>query len=148
MMLRRVLLMGLGLVLALTAACGAVSRPAPGEFRFPLKQIAAPQSVTTVKLADYGMESPFTEVVHVVRLSDGQLLVLSGKDLIGGCTVAWDARGHVFRNPCHGAVYSIRGQVVAGPAPQGLGRFADRVDQADKLLVADMTKPPVPVESR
>jgi Rieske Fe-S protein len=81
-----------------------------------------------------------------VRLPDGQLLVLSGKDLTGGCTVTWDERGQVFRNPCHGATYNIRGEVVAGPATQGLGRFADWT--GDRLLVADMTRAPVPVETR
>ena len=144
-MVRRIIVMGLVLML-LAPGCGAAKRPAPGEFRYPLKQIAAPSSVTTVTLADHGMESPFTEVVYVVRLPDGQLLVLSGKDLTGGCTVTWDERGQVFRNPCHGATYNIRGDVVAGPATQGLGRFADWT--GDRLLVADMTRAPVPVETR
>jgi len=144
-MVRPIVVIGLVLML-LAAGCGAARGPAPGEFRYPLKQIAAPASVTTVTLADHGMESPFTQVVYVVRLPDGQLLVLSGKDLTGGCTVTWDEREQVFRNPCHGATYNMRGEVVAGPAPKGLGRFADWT--GDRLLVADMTRAPVPVETR
>lgn len=32
-----------------------------------------------------------------------------------GCLVSWDQNEHVFRCPCHGAVFSDQGAVVKGP---------------------------------
>jgi Rieske Fe-S protein len=32
-----------------------------------------------------------------------------------GCLVSWDQNDHVFRCPCHGAVFDDQGAVVSGP---------------------------------
>jgi nitrite reductase/ring-hydroxylating ferredoxin subunit len=114
----------------------------------PIKDLAAPESVTTVKLADYHIGSPFAEVVHIVRLPDGQFLALSAKDPMGGCTDPWSPQESDFRNPCHGSVYNIRGEVIAGPAVQGLDHFAVRVSAKDKAIYIDVMHAPTPGASK
>ena len=37
-----------------------------------------------------------------------------------GCIVAWDNVKHVFRCPCHGAVFDDQGNPIAGPVSKGL----------------------------
>jgi len=37
-----------------------------------------------------------------------------------GCTVPWNATQGKFACPCHGSVYTLTGQNVAGPAPRPL----------------------------
>lgn len=37
-----------------------------------------------------------------------------------GCIVAWDNVKHVFRCPCHGAVFDDQGKPVSGPVSQSL----------------------------
>jgi cytochrome b6-f complex iron-sulfur subunit len=101
-----------------------------------------PQSAVTLALADYKVESPYTTVVNLVRLSDGQYLALSARDPNMGCTVPWNAQAQVFANPCHGAKYNIRGEVVSGPAIRGLDRFPVRVDMAHKELIIDVGTEP------
>jgi cytochrome b6-f complex iron-sulfur subunit len=32
-----------------------------------------------------------------------------------GCVLAWDPNDHVFRCPCHGAIFDDKGDVVSGP---------------------------------
>lgn len=53
-----------------------------------------------------------------------------------GCPYDWDEADHVFRCPCHGAVFAVDGTVLEGPAPRPLDRVAVRID-GDAVLVSD-----------
>lgn len=124
------------------AGCSSRQATSTRQLVVPLDEIKAPQSVTTVKLADYSVESPYTNVVHIVRLPDGQFLALSAKDPNGGCTVPWNEQNVVFWNPCHGGKYNIRGEVVEGPAIRGLDRFAVRAAVDERKVYVDVLTAP------
>lgn len=58
------------------------------------------------------------------------LVVRKGDEWVGlratcthlGCTVAWNPATQQVECPCHGARYSLRGDVLRGPAREPLGR--------------------------
>lgn len=41
-----------------------------------------------------------------------------------GCLVRWDTAKKVFLCPCHAAIFDDRGQVVSGPPPSALSKYA------------------------
>lgn len=45
-----------------------------------------------------------------------------------GCLVAWDGAKHVFRCPCHGAVFDDQGQPVSGPVSRPLSSVPMRTE--------------------
>ncbi|MBU1226879.1 MAG: ubiquinol-cytochrome c reductase iron-sulfur subunit [Actinobacteria bacterium] len=45
-----------------------------------------------------------------------------------GCRVRWVADQNEFFCPCHNGVFSVDGQVVAGPPPRGLDEFPVKVE--------------------
>jgi len=51
-----------------------------------------------------------------------------------GCGVAWDEKQKKFFCPCHGGVYDINGNVLAGPPPRPLTRLELKME-GGKLLV-------------
>src|SRR5215831_15982142 len=51
-----------------------------------------------------------------------------------GCGYHWDAADRKFKCPCHGSVYDVTGQVLAGPAPRHLDDLPSKVENG-RLLV-------------
>lgn len=139
-------ILGMSVALSILATgCGIIkSAPPPGQLVVPLDIAKPPQSAVSVIISDYSTTSPFTNVVNIVRLPDGQFLALSARDPNMGCTVIWNIQSQSFRNPCHGAQYNIRGEVVSGPAVRGLDRFPLRLDHSNKTIVVDVSVPPEP----
>ncbi len=63
-----------------------------------------------------------------------------------GCVFNWDNNAHQFTCPCHGSLFQINGDWIAGPAPRGLDRFAFQVlDKSGKLLADSQDGHPVPL---
>ncbi len=52
-----------------------------------------------------------------------------------GCTPIWHPADHRFKCPCHGSVFLLNGDVVAGPAPVPLYRAAISLDHSGSLMV-------------
>ena len=80
----------------------------------------------------------------VARSSQGKILVVRrGDELIGlmatcthlGCTVAWNSDSQHVECPCHGARYSLRGDVLRGPARDPLGRIELAADESGISVV-------------
>jgi len=57
-----------------------------------------------------------------------------------GCTPNYFQDQHLFRCPCHGSIYDMRGNVVGGPAPRTLWRAALSIDPVDGQIVVSFTK--------
>ena len=51
-----------------------------------------------------------------------------------GCPYRWDEPRRQFLCPCHAAVFGIDGQVVSGPAPRPLDRYAVKI-VSGRLLI-------------
>lgn len=74
------------------------------------------------------------KAVWAVKQSDGQVTVFSPMCTHLGCGYHWDVTDRKFKCPCHGSVYDVTGQVLAGPAPRHLDALPSKVDQG-RLLV-------------
>jgi Rieske Fe-S protein len=46
-----------------------------------------------------------------------------------GCLVAWDQNDHVFRCPCHGAVFDDQGAAIKGPVNMPLKKVKFEVNK-------------------
>lgn len=65
---------------------------------------------------------------YYLTRSGDHMMALYWKCVHLGCTVPWNDAAHLFMCPCHGSVYNIDGQNVAGPAPRPLDFMEIKVD--------------------
>jgi cytochrome b6-f complex iron-sulfur subunit len=65
----------------------------------------------------------FPEGRFYVTRVDGQLIALYQKCPHLGCRVPYCESSGRFECPCHGSVFTRKGEYVAGPAPRGMDRF-------------------------
>jgi len=72
--------------------------------------------------------------LYVVNAQD-QIFALSQKCPHLGCRVPFCDSSGRFECACHGSVYDLAGEWIAGPAPRGMDRFA--VSQDGDSLVVD-----------
>jgi menaquinol-cytochrome c reductase iron-sulfur subunit len=70
----------------------------------------------------------------VVKLDDKNVVAYSPSCTHLGCAYHWDAQLKNFICPCHTSTFSIDGNVLAGPAPRPLDRYAIRVESG-KLFI-------------
>ena len=61
----------------------------------------------------------------------GSLYALYQKCTHLGCRVPLCDSSEMFECPCHGSVYNIKGEYIAGPAPRGLDRFPVTIEGSD-----------------
>jgi menaquinol-cytochrome c reductase iron-sulfur subunit len=45
-----------------------------------------------------------------------------------GCAYRWQAEKKQFTCPCHGSVFSVQGDVIAGPASRALDRYSTKLE--------------------
>lgn len=64
----------------------------------------------------------------VRRQENGEIIALSPKCTHMGCNVAWVQANARFECPCHGGIYDINGQVIAGPPPRPLDRYPIKIE--------------------
>ena len=74
-----------------------------------------------------------TVPVHVSR-SGGEIVCFKSACTHLGCMVQWDKTTNRFKCACHGGVFDRQGNVLSGPPPRPLDRYAVKID-ADHLLV-------------
>lgn len=77
----------------------------------------------------------------VVRTADGELLAFSAVCTHLDCTVQFKADTSQLWCACHNGTYDLGGNVVSGPPPRGLEKFAVNVrgDGADAEIVVSRT---------
>ena len=63
----------------------------------------------------------------VIRKSDdpNDLLIINSRCTHLSCTVNWSDSDRVFLCPCHDAAFDAEGEVLDGPPPRPLDRYAD-----------------------
>lgn len=67
--------------------------------------------------------------VWVVKHSASQVTVFSPICPHLGCQYNWNAQQHEFICPCHGSVFTVNGNVLAGPAPRPLDTLPQEIKQ-------------------
>lgn len=66
---------------------------------------------------------------------DGELIALYQKCPHLGCRVPYCESSGRFECPCHGSIFTRKGEYVTGPAPRGMDRFPLTV--ADRTVTVD-----------
>ncbi|HEY5626381.1 MAG TPA: ubiquinol-cytochrome c reductase iron-sulfur subunit [Nitrospira sp.] len=89
--------------------------------------------VTTIQ--DGYLESRSQKAVWAVKRSDGQVIVFAPMCTHLGCGYRWAVEGKRFACPCHGSLFDIDGQVLAGPAPRPLDRLPSKIENGRLLVV-------------
>ena len=108
-------------------------------------------SVGTPKQLDYVatvqdgyLKTKTQKAVWAVKQDNGQVTVFSPLCTHLGCGYHWDAADHKFKCPCHGSVYDVTGQVLAGPAPRPLDNLPSKVENGRLLVLYKEFKSGVP----
>ena len=93
------------------------------------------------KALDYAMtakdgwqESHTTKGVWAVKQPDGQVTVYSPICPHLGCGYRWDKQDRLFKCPCHGSIYDLKGTVKAGPAPRPLDTLPSKIENGNLLV--------------
>ncbi len=79
-------------------------------------------------------ETKMTKVVWTVKGSNEDVTVYSPICPHLGCGYRWSEGENKFKCPCHGSVFSIKGEVLAGPAPRPLDVLPSKIENG-RLLV-------------
>jgi Rieske Fe-S protein len=108
-------------------ALGRAGAPTPGRAALPPKGAVARATFTREVADAYLPRAPQTTTVFVADLGDGRYEVLDARCTHLGCPLVWDQAAREFHCRCHGAVFDARGEVVSGPAPRALDRYATKM---------------------
>jgi menaquinol-cytochrome c reductase iron-sulfur subunit len=73
----------------------------------------------------------------VVKLPDNKIVAYGPQCTHLGCAYHWDEGVKQFACPCHASLFSLQGQVLSGPAPRPLDRYATRI-QNNRLQVGPL----------
>jgi len=81
-----------------------------------------------VNRRDGYLETVDQKVVFVVRSETGDVKAMTSSCSHLGCSVLFNREKQQFLCPCHGGVFGLDGNVVAGPAPRPLTQLSAKVD--------------------
>ena len=79
-------------------------------------------------IRDAWWETTSYKAVWGVKQADEQVTVFSPMCTHLGCGYHWDDSDRKFKCPCHGSVFDVTGQVLAGPAPRRLDVLPTKVE--------------------
>ena len=119
------------------SALGAIAYP---FFRFllPVESLARNRSVTLAK-----SEVPLNATkdlmigptpVIIINARDKGFFAFSKVCTHLGCLVKYDKERQLFICPCHAGIFDLEGNVVSGPPPRPLQKFAVRVE-GDNIVI-------------
>jgi menaquinol-cytochrome c reductase iron-sulfur subunit len=109
--------------------------------------IGEPEQLEYVATVQDGyLETKTQKAVWAIKQTDGQVTVFSPMCTHLGCGYHWDAADRKFKCPCHGSVYDVTGQVLAGPAPRQLDALPSKIEQGRLLVMYKEFKSGVPAK--
>lgn len=88
-----------------------------------------------VTVQDGWLEAKKTKAVWALKHSDGTVTVFSPICPHLGCGYRWDSQDRRFKCPCHGSVYDVNGNVLAGPAPRPLDTLPSKIENGQLLVI-------------
>ncbi len=114
-----------GVILSGSYLSPKVVKEPPTRFKVGFPEAYAPGSVTVNK----------EQKVFIVRAREGYFSALSAVCTHLGCIANWKAEDGIVACPCHGSKFDREGNVIAGPAPRPLTRYAMSLDEQGTLVV-------------
>ncbi len=102
-----------------------VLREPPLKFKAGPTENFPPESVTLNK----------EQKVFIVRAKEGYFSAVSAVCTHLGCITNWKSEEGIIACPCHGSKFDKEGNVLEGPAPRPLPRFAMTLDEHGQLVV-------------
>jgi cytochrome b6-f complex iron-sulfur subunit len=104
----------------------------PGAAAVKAKSVTLPQSEIPVGASkDLLIMGTPSIIIHT---SDKGYIALSRVCTHLGCLVNYDKQRQIFICPCHAGMYDLEGNVISGPPPQPLPRYAVRVADGDIVI--------------
>lgn len=94
--------------------------------------------VTTIQ--DGYLQTRSQKAVWAVKRPDGEITVFAPKCTHLGCGYRWADEEKQFKCPCHGSVFDVNGQVLAGPAPRPLDRLPAKIENGRLMVVFEEFK--------
>jgi menaquinol-cytochrome c reductase iron-sulfur subunit len=79
--------------------------------------------------------------VWVIRHSATSLTVFSPICPHLACRLAWSPDARRFICPCHGSVFSLAGEVLAGPSPRPLDTLPCKTEDGQLLVLWEAYRP-------
>ena len=133
--------LGSGALMAATAGGLLVT----GEFLSPNILFEPPSKFLAGKPEQYPLDSTIylaDSRVLITREKEGYFYALSAICTHLGCIVNWKQKEGIIACPCHGSKFNKIGEVIIGPAPKPLERFAIELTvegyiQVDKSIIVD-----------
>lgn len=96
----------------------------------------APKQLDYVVTAQDGyLETTMHKAIWAVKQPDAQVTVFSPMCTHLGCGYHWDVSDRKFKCPCHGSVFDIDGQVLAGPAPRHLDTLPTKTENGRIFVI-------------
>jgi menaquinol-cytochrome c reductase iron-sulfur subunit len=98
----------------------------------PIEEIprgAAALRTVRVPVQDGWIREDALVAVYVSRISSDQIAVFDIHCTHMGCPVRWNAASKRFLCPCHGGVFDASGDVLTGPPPRPLDRYAVKTER-------------------
>jgi menaquinol-cytochrome c reductase iron-sulfur subunit len=104
-------------------------------------QVGKPREVTFERTRVDGWRVLKEKVIAwVVRTDDKNVVAYTPQCTHLGCAYHWEEERDRFVCPCHESLFTISGEVVAGPAPRPLDRYAVRVEDSKLLIGSRIVK--------
>jgi menaquinol-cytochrome c reductase iron-sulfur subunit len=82
--------------------------------------------------------------VWAVKHTESDVTVYSSICPHLGCGYNWNAQDQQFECPCHGSVFALDGQVLAGPAPRPLDTLLTKIENGELLVEWERFKLGIP----
>ncbi len=98
--------------------------------------VGEPKSLDyTVAVKDGWHETKSTKGIWAIKHSENDVTVFSPICPHLGCGYRWDGQDRLFKCPCHGSVYDLKGTVQAGPAPRPLDPLPVKVENGQLMVI-------------
>ncbi|HET9497414.1 MAG TPA: Rieske (2Fe-2S) protein [Candidatus Limnocylindria bacterium] len=98
-------------------------------------EVGLPTRVVTVRpVEDAWVSRDAPVAAYIYRPSASEVVAYDIHCTHLGCPLDYVAGARRFICPCHGGVFDRDGQVIAGPPPQPMTRFATKVENGEVLI--------------
>jgi menaquinol-cytochrome c reductase iron-sulfur subunit len=73
-------------------------------------------------------------VVYLVKTGDNQVRAMQSTCTHLGCRTSYDRESKHIVCPCHGGVYDLQGNVIAGPPPAALPALTTKIEDGNVMV--------------